>query len=348
MVAREPARHFPGLDGIRAIAALGVMVSHTLKELGRFGAAPIDRNLELARQGVVMFFTLSGFLITYLLLEEKARYGRIALGAFYLRRILRIWPLYFFYIALAMAYHQAWTPYVAMYVLFVPNLAYAMGHIVPDTAQLWSIGIEEQFYAVWPLIVARVRRLVPLLVTIVIAMPLARAIVHHALGPGRHLANDLLSLAGYDAMATGALFAIALRADHPIVIRCAKTAVPHVAFGALVALLAANQLGFLHFGLPIVTEAVTGLFIVAQIVPGKKLLNLEQPLLRFIGRISFGVYVYHMLVITLLARALAGTHLPAVAIVLAVTATTLAVAALSYRFLERPFLRLKDSLRRDQ
>lgn len=329
-----------GLDGLRAVAACGVMISHALKELGRFAGHSPHHSLELGRQGVTMFFALSGFLITYLLLEERERAGRIDLGAFYLRRVLRIWPLYFVALAIAIAYHGQATGLV-LFVLFLSNVAFVTGRYVPDTAPLWSIGIEEQFYAAWPLVVSRVRRLVPMLVCVVIALPLARLAVHDALGPARHVANDLLGTFGYDAMAVGALFAIGYRKRNVRLLRIARTPWPHVAFVALVALLAANQLGSLHVLLPPVVALVTGLFIVAQIASERPLVDLEAPPLRFIGRVSFGVYVYHMLVIALLVRVLGTSVLPGAVVVGLVCLVTIGVAAVSYRVLETPFLRLK-------
>jgi len=329
-----------GLDGLRAIAACGVMISHAFKELPRFAGHAPHHSLELGRQGVTMFFALSGFLITYLLLEEREREGHIDLGAFYLRRILRIWPLYFVALGLAIAYHGQTTG-LLLFLFFMSNVAFVTGRYVPDTAPLWSIGIEEQFYALWPLVVSRVRRLVPLLVCVIVALPLARIAVHHALGPGRHVATDLLGTFGYDAMALGALFAIGYRNGNALLLRTARTPWPHVAFVALVALLAANQLGWLHVLLPPLVALVTSIFIVAQVASPRPLLDLEAPPLRFIGRVSFGVYVYHMLVITLLARVLGNTVLPAPLIIALVCAVTIGVATISYRVLETPFLRLK-------
>jgi len=338
-VPRAPV-YLRGLDGLRAIAACGVMVSHALKELGRFAGHSPHHSLELGRQGVTMFFALSGFLITYLLLEERERAGGIDLGAFYVRRILRIWPLYFVALGIAMAYHGHATG-LLLFLFFMSNVAFVTGRYVPDTAPLWSIGIEEQFYALWPLVVSRVRRLVPLLVCVVIAIPLARIVVHRALGPGRHVANDLLGTFGYDAMALGALFAIGYRRANPHLLRIARTPWPHVAFVALVALLAANQLGLLHVLLAPLVALVTSIFIVAQVASPRPLVDLEAAPLRFVGRISFGVYVYHMLVIALLVRILGNTVLPGAAVVMLVCVMTIAVAAVSYRLIERPFLRLK-------
>ena len=98
--------YLPGLNGLRAIAALAVVVSHTTLALNQFG---LDSNifgtgqdgkpkgLDLAGDGVSLFFTLSGFLITFLLLKEKET-GSLKVRNFYIRRILRIWPLYYLYL----------------------------------------------------------------------------------------------------------------------------------------------------------------------------------------------------------------------------------------------------------
>lgn len=86
-----------GLNGIRAIAAISVLISHMNESLSFFGLSNLQ-GLDLAGFGVTMFFALSGYLITYLLLLEKRDYARINVGQFYIRRILRIWPLYYFFL----------------------------------------------------------------------------------------------------------------------------------------------------------------------------------------------------------------------------------------------------------
>src|SRR5688572_17546909 len=91
--------HLPGLNGIRAIAALAVIFSHIGLSLHQFGLKSLP-DIDLAGYGVTIFFALSGFLITYHLLIEKQRFERVNIRQFYIRRILRIWPLYYLYIAL--------------------------------------------------------------------------------------------------------------------------------------------------------------------------------------------------------------------------------------------------------
>jgi peptidoglycan/LPS O-acetylase OafA/YrhL len=275
----------------------------------------------------------------------------VDLKAFYLRRILRIWPLYFFYLAAAMSFHWAFDPkgvpyasYVILFVLFMPNVAYSMRRYMPDTAPLWSIGIEEQFYALWPLVVSRVGRLEPLLIAVIISVLGLRTAMHVALGSGAHVATNIVESLGYDSMAIGALFAIWFRADNARLLRWAQSPFVHLAYAALVVLLIANRLAPLSLALNPITAVITAMFIVAQIAGRKKLLDLENPVLGYVGRISFGIYVYHMLVITLAVRIVGDRHVPGPAIIIGIAAASIALASLSYRVLEAPFLRLKDRL----
>ena len=109
--------YFPGLNGLRAIAALAVVLSHLTIALGNFnlnahllGTLPNGnpKGIDLADFGVSIFFSLSGFLITYLLLAENSR-GKINIKNFYIRRILRIWPLYYLYFLIACLCIAHWT-----------------------------------------------------------------------------------------------------------------------------------------------------------------------------------------------------------------------------------------------
>jgi peptidoglycan/LPS O-acetylase OafA/YrhL len=109
--------------------------------------------------GVDLFFTLSAFLITVLLLRERRQTGGISLRLFYIRRILRIWPLYFFVLAVSVVLAHTipgqslpWY-YAVPYLLFVGNwINVAFGHLLSVCAPLWTVSIEEQFYLVWPVL----------------------------------------------------------------------------------------------------------------------------------------------------------------------------------------------------
>ena len=175
---------FPHLDALRFFAFFAVFLNHTFNSLGFYTADPtlkfiIKNFFYTGSLGVSFFFVLSGFLITYLLLEEKNSTGRIDIKKFYLRRILRIWPLYFFIVGLALLVFPYATDYVDtnfpirfatdklnpwLYVGFAGNFDYLLNGISNVIIGiLWSVSIEEQFYLFWPLIIAFVakKRLLP-------------------------------------------------------------------------------------------------------------------------------------------------------------------------------------------
>ena len=150
-----PERRFyqPELDGLRFYAFLGVFVYHTLPSQAMpwlWGAV-----IKSGAAGVDLFFALSAFLITSLLLRERQQTGRISLRLFYLRRILRIWPLYFVVLALGVVLAHTvpdqrlpWY-YIAGYLLFIGNwVSAAFGHPQSICSPLWTVSIEEQFYLV--------------------------------------------------------------------------------------------------------------------------------------------------------------------------------------------------------
>jgi peptidoglycan/LPS O-acetylase OafA/YrhL len=170
--------YFPGLNGLRFVAAFMVMVSHIeqLKKdenLANLDHLPIIG--QSGQNGVSLFFVLSGFLITYLLLQEDRATGTIDIRKFYIRRILRIWPLYYLIVGLGFfvlpwcmeasglqnALITAYWPKLILFLLFLPNLAMVAFPQVPFTAQVWSIGTEEQFYLIWPLLLKKFKSVLP-------------------------------------------------------------------------------------------------------------------------------------------------------------------------------------------
>lgn len=172
MTTKAEARYVPQLDGLRTLAFLFVFLSHnTIPTVGR-QASPalqsIDDVLRWGFTGVDFFFVLSSYLITTLLLTERESYGRIDFRLFFLRRLLRIWPLYYINLVLAFFVLPAlpmptWTPHLgtteweAMVGTLLPPYGVFLGNFwspptVPEIDQinlLWSICIEEQFYLGW-------------------------------------------------------------------------------------------------------------------------------------------------------------------------------------------------------
>src|SRR5947207_1519982 len=167
--ASGPGRavHFPGLNGLRFLAALTVVLFHAGFAFRYAGIPEYDYlnrvNPQTGFLAVVFFFVLSGFLITYLLLVEEAETGDVSVRSFYVRRILRIWPLYYLIIAIAFFVLPASLPgdfppphprELILYSVILTNFA----GTVPCASHLWSIGVEEQFYLCWPVLLKTVRR----------------------------------------------------------------------------------------------------------------------------------------------------------------------------------------------
>jgi peptidoglycan/LPS O-acetylase OafA/YrhL len=176
MSKKESKVFFPNLDGLRFFCFLSVFLFHSfatdyesIKGTGTYhfikGFLVANGNL-----GVNFFFVLSGFLITYLLFAEKEKYKKISVGNFYVRRILRIWPLFYFCVffgfiifpILKRAFGQvpAETAHPLYYVFFLNNIDFIKTGL-PDSSELgvlWSVAIEEQFYLVWPILMALIPR----------------------------------------------------------------------------------------------------------------------------------------------------------------------------------------------
>ena len=180
---KKPQIFFPDLDGLRFLAFLAVFLQHAFLDTVRSatGGNPgllASLALHVGGQGVALFFVLSGFLITYLLLVERDQTGTIDVRAFYVRRVLRIWPLYFVSLLLAFGAYPVWkawsanasieTPRLFPYLVFLGNFEvmnqWVRGWAVPHLDVTWSISIEEQFYLVWPILLRFTpRRVLPLM-----------------------------------------------------------------------------------------------------------------------------------------------------------------------------------------
>ncbi|MEE3331448.1 MAG: acyltransferase [Myxococcota bacterium] len=364
--------HFPGLNGIRFFAAFAVMVSHLelFKEsagLPTLSHVPFFQMLSIA--GVECFFTLSGFLITYLLLEETGRTGTIQLGKFYMRRILRIWPL--FYLVLVCGFVAAiWFgsdlgfrgaierplgPQVLLYALLLPNLSWQMFGSIPFAGVLWTVGVEEQFYLLLPVLLRRFRRhpLALMVGSLVLLVGLRAAVpaVAEWLHPGEYLPRawdvglGVFSTLRFECMAMGGIAAYFVQRKHEAALKFLHHPGTQLYAIALIALLLVTGIhgGFLDNAF---WGCVFGIVVVNVATNPKSLIRLDHPILDYLGKISFGIYVYHSFAIggcLLVFRSLdigpgfafnMGYYLASVSI-------TIALAAISYRFYEARFLRLK-------
>ena len=349
-------RFFGSLDGLRALSILGVLWTHVwyvsgLEYYNRLQHYPV---LKMGAFGVDVFFGISGFLITTLLLRERSKNGRISLRDFYLRRSLRIWPLYYatlgIYVLLVI-FLQRGTGRDRIFFHFLPGYltftytwfaGWAASGAVFNFA--WSLSVEEQFYVVWALVLRILRGLLPAVVMIL--MIFLRLSVHFNV-----LQNFILK----DSL----LWRIAAGISVPICL------------GAILAQILHSEKGF-RILRPILgskwAAALWILLLLASLVPRQPFWQMIQwflvaavvgscviredntlaPFLRFrplayIGLVSYGMYLLNTLVLDVVNPVMnrIGLRHPLLKFPVFVAATVL-VAGISYRFFETPFLRLKE------
>jgi peptidoglycan/LPS O-acetylase OafA/YrhL len=348
------------------LAAVAVVVTHTEYLRASWGLqsghalAPIA---NLGTHGVTLFFCLSGFLITSLLSVEQARTGRIDIRRFYLRRALRIWPLYFLTLAMGLVAAPALLPnlgfrdagellhthYPWLLAFMLPNVAIVRYGSLLGLSVLWSVGVEEQFYAVWPWVVRRFQSVLSRMVAAALLLaPLVRCCFAAALPPEAESGSlrPLLALARLfpvESLAAGALLALALQRGK-MWPRVGSTAV-----AAGVTLLCLLWLWFAEPYHPLfhLSSALLWSALLAVVVSRGALGGGAGAVLQRVGEVSYGVYLYHTFVIAavLLLLRRAGLHdglLHHVATYLLVFGATFALSSGSYRWFETPFLQLKE------
>lgn len=349
-VAFMQRRRFGSLDGLRALSVVAVVWFHTM------GQSLSGRLSHAGSEGVTLFFAISGFLITTLLIREQARHGRIDLKAFYVRRSLRIFPLYYsvllLYVAAVLLFERDSEvgrqffrnlPYFASYTsnLFVP----LDGRVIFYFA--WSLAAEEQFYLLWPLLLARLRS-IPRALLVVSLVVLAPIVMLEAVLP-------LLVDSGPTALVERAIYKVPLA----------------IVFGVLLALLLSlrrpfeilwwalaasrwHALAWFGLGLAVVgwldtprwvTHGALALVVAACVLRENHILAriLEARAIAYIGSISYGVYLLHMLCKNAIVKVLgaAGLVPDAWLVFTGTMALATLVAALSFRYFESYFLGLK-------
>lgn len=369
----ENRAFYPALDGLRAVAFLMVLLEHY-------------NQFPWGWAGVDLFFVLSGFLITGILFDSQNDTYRVR--NFYVRRTLRIFPLYYGILLLILflwplvhwqlswawmvwpAYLGNFARFLHPYVLFSP--AQRMADFQPTgvlagqpftlyLGHFWSLCVEEQFYLVWPWVVFWIRDRRKLMwccgVTLAVCLPL-RLLGQH-LFPQWMLDNEVLyrfTPLRLDALLLGGLMALALRGPSAAnVLRYARRLTP-LCMAAAVYLLAAFVYQHLHHRMPTypewkftwglaVVDVLSGATILLAIQPGTFVYRaLNRPALRWLGRISYGAYVWHDIphnLYTRLALWLWPSHYKELVPVLGLCGT-LVLASLSFRLLETPFLNLKE------
>jgi peptidoglycan/LPS O-acetylase OafA/YrhL len=366
-------RTFANLDGLRCASILAVLWYHVPRQ-GKLPGA-----LERGFLGVDLFFVLSGFLITTLLLREQDRHGRIALGAFYMRRTLRIFPIYY----LALGGYWLWTAWsetagrLHIRQPFADSLPYYATYLANfvDTEltwrHTWSLATEEQFYLLWPPLLALLGARLSVWV-LVGAFLLMQAVsfgrLDWLLDSGLR-PNPAFWGTTFAPILLGVLLAIVLHARRGFDLLARLLGASWLGPLLLLATLAAASLpegaalrlpsGEVHFrGLPrLATHLAMALLLAHCVLQERTWLRplLTTPPAVYLGRISYGIYLLHAPVF--LAWYAGGyrwfdlplPQLPTVSalwLFLGATTLTVLVAALSFHLFEQPFLRMKQRFER--
>ena len=355
---KDKSVYLPGLNGIRAIASIAVVLSHTtlaLKEfnlsLNIFGVNSdgSPKGYLLASYGVTMFFVLSGFLITFLLQKESEQ-KEINIKKFYIRRILRIWPLYYFYITLCLiAFFSFGIAFnfksLIYYLFFAANVPFIFNFTLPFLNHFWSIGVEEQFYLFWPWVIKKVKkRIIPLLIILIIIQNIIRVLLWYFYPFSESAIFSMVNR--FDCMMIGALGAFLYKQKNPFFLKLTDNKISQGVALLILGLLIINKFHINAIVDSFIISIVTLIIIVGQINIKNRLLSFDNKIFDFLGKISYGVYVYHPLLIFLFSVLF--SNIPVVGIskyilvYLSILCSTIIIAYLSFELFETRFIKLKD------
>jgi len=349
-------RTFGSLDGLRCLSILAVIWSHA----GRAYEGPLASLLTRGGFGVDLFFIISGFLITTLMLREREANGFVSLRRFYMRRALRIFPLYFavlgLYIAMIAIAHRGrsedaafWSnlPYFATYTYNIKDPFFLHHGIFGHS---WSLATEEQFYLLWPLLFVLAPRWAQVgVLACVIGLDIAYSFPSQMIPLEQQPLSTRILAALSSPICLGVLLALTLhgRRGFAVLWRVLgwRWAGPVFLVGLLAALAAWRQVGFLY-STPLAWIAAVGLVGSCVIREDNAMaVVLRWKPAAWIGLVSYGLYLLHPLALGIAQRMLMKLGLDGsmgVALFVGTVLVASVIAGASYYIFERPFLRLKE------
>jgi peptidoglycan/LPS O-acetylase OafA/YrhL len=358
---------FENLDGLRAIAALAVIFYHMslwyafpnekiysyIKKLFSFGR--VGGSL-----GVTFFFILSGFLITFLLFIEQENNNKINILKFYMRRILRIWPLYYLTVLIGfLAYPKMFelsgdayneTGNLFLYLIFGANFdpIYLQGSHNPILGVHWSVAIEEQFYLIWPLLFiffSRTRSFLICLAAIIVLSEFFTNFVYSWPVKYYHLFSNIKYLA------FGALIAAICYNKKELIIkqisRIPKTLNITIYFICLVLLFNRTQINIIlpnhKFIFNILAMSFFGYVLIDQNFSTNSLFKIGKiKSLSWLGKISYGLYLNHMIAISIIISIFPKDETYLFTKFLLTIIITIVMSHLSHKYYESFFISLKN------
>jgi len=362
--------YFPNLNGLRFLAVLLVIVPHIEQHrlwLGMYNYCDKFKFIGImGKLGVVLFFVLSGFLITYLLLSEEHVFKTINIRKFYVRRFLRIWPLYFLIVIVGFAVLPNISLFtlktfekdvifndielkLMLYLVFLPNLALPLLGKIPYISHTWSIGTEEQFYILWPLIIKyfkknRLITMVLLIIIYVLLLFLFRSSWFISIFNTKIIARFWEKF-NIDCMSIGGIIAYLLFKKSKLLKLLMN--VYFFYFTLIITII------FLFIGLKIpyiqfeIFAILFGIIILNFAANPKIKLSLESPVLVYLGRISYGLYMYHPIAIVFILYILKTNGLEFDWLIYPLSLLmTILLSSLSYKYFETFFLKSKERFSR--
>ncbi|MFN4042249.1 MAG: acyltransferase family protein [Brevundimonas sp.] len=350
---RPERPYHPRLDGLRGLAILAVLAEHLVWSEAVTAWSP-------GMIGVRTFFVLSGFLITSILVGQRG--GSLprwkAAATFFMRRALRLWPAYYLAIALAALFGIAeMRSHWPAHALYVTNFLVAHDQRWIGAGHFWTLSVEEQFYLLWfPMVVLAPRKwLLPVVVGALAAAPLYRMSI--PLGASEFSA--VLLPGQIDSFATGALLVLCMHRPglRPIDRVIGRPAILWTSVAAVVLLSIPAQVGYgspvLDWVLmPVLVNIAAACLVRACVTSSQDFtVVLQRPWLVHVGRISYGLYIYHYFMPQILTTdrlglaAASGLGEVATLAIVWITASFIA-AEISWRLVEKPALRLKSAVSR--
>ncbi len=349
-------RHFPGLDGIRCIAILAVIWHHSSppKLLPMMGRGFL---------GVDLFFILSGFLISTLLIREKASNGKISLGDFWIRRALRLVPAYYAMLFALLGAYAIFKPGsdetralingFPVYALYLSNW---IEPGAPNLGPTWSLATEEQFYLIWPLFEAFAAPLIS-------AGAIMGGIVVNQLINFGLLDGAIESLTGWTPqdhpeilqttftpilLGVGLAHLLNRRSSFEFLRKIAGFRCAGLVYAAIILALlnwpASDISGLLRLGLHISFALFIATVILSPAAAATRILEIRP--IAFIGKISYGIYLYHLFALYAASVLIQKSGLPgAPATFILGAAFSIAIAAPSFYLFEKRFLDLRKKFR---
>lgn len=305
-VAKNSADYQIQLDGIRFIAIFTVMIAHWLQWQW---TAPLLTKIQFVH-GVTLFFVLSGFLITRILLENRTKYDHAEKGKmllikqFYIRRFLRIFPIYYLtiFFLLAIGYPGA-NEYFPWLISYTSNIYQSItNQYIGSFNHFWSLAVEEQFYLFWPWLMLFVpRRVIPHVIVATILLSVASRVYLYYAFPDYWMAGSYLIVSTMYALGLGALLAWLHTEIKPVVQVVQRG---WLVYGSVVVYFLMMYFFIdLHWYKVLIDEllfVVMSALVINYAVAGRFGLVsawfLQHPWVVYFGKVSYGMYVYHLFI----------------------------------------------------